>query len=230
MLTAVNKISMQQAKPTEATLLAVDRLLSYAERYPTAEITIRPSNMKLCAQSDASYHSESGARSRAGGALYFGLNSTDGSINGAIDYISTIIPTVCSSAAEAEYAALFLVGREATSARHILHDLGYPQDTTIIMCDNLCAVGVANNDVKQKRSKAIDMRYHWIRDQVQQDKFKIVWEKGSANLADYFTKAHPVSHYTVMRRTYVHTPVPAVIRQCARSRRIEQEITMRIRP
>ena len=55
MLTAVNKISTQQAKPTEATVKAVDRLLSYAERYPNAVIEIRPSNMQLSAQSDASY-------------------------------------------------------------------------------------------------------------------------------------------------------------------------------
>ena len=226
MLTAVTKISAQQSKPTKATMLAVDRLLSYAERFPSAEVIIRPSNMQLCAQSDASYHSESGARSRAGGILYFGTDSS-GNINGAVDYLSTIIPTVCSSAAEAEYAALFLLGREATNARHILHDLGYPQDTTTIMCDNSCAVGIANNDVKQKRSKAIDMRYHWIRDQVQQCKFKIIWEKGSANLADYFTKAHPVSHYAVMRRTYVHTPIPLVIRQCARGRRVARKISMK---
>ena len=93
MLTAVNKISAQQSKPTKATLLAVDRLLSYAEGYSTAQIVIKPSNMKLCAQSDASYHSESGARSRAGGILYFGTQE-DGAINGAVDYISTIIPTV----------------------------------------------------------------------------------------------------------------------------------------
>ena len=94
---------------------------------------------------------------------------TDGTINGAIDYISCIIPTVCSSVAESEYAALFLVGREATNARNILHDLGYPQGTTSTICaNNACAVGIANITVKQKRSKVINVRYHWIRDQVSQ--------------------------------------------------------------
>ena len=224
MLSAVNKISTEQSKPTIATMAAVDRLLSYAERYPSATIVIRRSNMQLCVQSDASYLSERDARSRAGGILYFGLN-TDGTINGAIDYISCVIPTVCSSVAEAEYAALFLAGREATNARTILTDLGYPQHTTPIICDNACAVGIANATVKQKRSKAIDMRYHWIRDQVQQNKFSIRWEEGATNLADYFTKAHPVHHYVTMRRVYVSTPKPLVIKQCARSRRIARRIS-----
>lgn len=223
MLTAVTKISSQQSKPTRATLQAVDRLLSYAERYPTAEVIIRASDMQLHAQSDASYHSESGARSRAGGILYFGTD-TDGNINGAIEYISMIIPTVCSSAAEAEYAALFLLGREATNARHILTDLGYPQHTTTIMCDNSCAVGIANDDVKQKRSKAIDMRYHWIRDQVAQGKLQVKWEKGSANLADYFTKAHPVSHYNVMRRTYYIYYILIISHLIHRDRRERHEL------
>ena len=219
MLTAVNKISSEQSNPTEATLKAVDRLLSYAERYPDATIIIKASNMQLCAQSDASYLSETKARSRAGGMLYFGLTA-EGAVNGAIDYISMIIPTICSSVAEAEYAALFLVGRAITSARHILEDLGYSQLTTTIVCDNSCAVGLANNTVKQKQSKAIDMRYHWTRDQVSQGKFKIRWEAGAGNLADYFTKAHPVHHYVNMRRTYVYTPKPTSIRDCARSRRV----------
>ena len=83
MLTAVNKISSEQSKPTTATLKAIDRLLSYASRHPDASIVLRPSNMQLCAESDASYHSETKARSRAGGILYFGRNS-DGSINVAM--------------------------------------------------------------------------------------------------------------------------------------------------
>jgi hypothetical protein len=220
MLTAVNKISMQQANPTKATLKAIDRLLSYAEKYPDATIEIYPSDMQLCAQSDASYLSETSARSRAGAILYFGL-TPEQSINGAIDYISQVIPTVCSSVAEAEYAALFLTGRAVTYVRNILEDMGHRQRATTIMCDNSCAVGVANDSCKQKRSKAIDMRYHWIRDQVRQGKLAVTWAEGATNLADYFTKAHPVHHYVSMRRIYVYSPAPAVIKlQCARARRI----------
>ena len=75
MLIAVNKISSDQSKPTKATMEAVDRLLSYAARYPNATIVLRPSNMQLQVQSVASYHSETNARSRACGILYFGINS-----------------------------------------------------------------------------------------------------------------------------------------------------------
>ena len=76
-----------------------------------------------------------------------------------------------------------------------LAELGYPQLPTPIICDNLCAVGIANNSFTQKRSKTIDMRYHWIRDQVTLGNFTVTWEPGATNLADFFTKAHPVEHH-----------------------------------
>ena len=222
-LTAVNKISMEQANPTQHTVHAVDRLLSYTQQFPNNGVIIKPSNMQMTAQSDASYLSETKARSRAGGVIHFGLNQ-DGSVNGAVEYISTVIPTVCSSAAEAEYASLFLVGKAITEHRTALHELGHPQRATEITCDNSCAVGIANNKVKQKRSKAIDMRYHWTRDQVRQGKLQVKWEQGVDNLADYFTKAHPVYHFVAKRALYVNTPKPTHPRECARSRRITKRL------
>lgn len=71
--------------------------------------------------------------------------------------------------------------------------------------DNACAAGIANKTVKQKRSKAMDMRFDWIRDRVKQGQFFVYWRKGEENLADYFTKHHPVEHHRKMRPTYLHT-------------------------
>ena len=44
-------------------------------------------------------------------------------INGSILALSTLIPAVVASAAEAEYAALFHVGQETANLRNILADL-----------------------------------------------------------------------------------------------------------
>ena len=204
MLCAVNKLASKQAAPTVDTVTQADRILQYAHRYPNAAVTIRASDMQLRCHSDASYLSEAKSRSRAGGILFLGAIDPVHGVNGAIDYLSCIISTVAASATEAEYASLFLVGREATGASHTLIDLGHPQTATLIICDNKCAVGIANRAVKQKASKSINMRYHWIRDKVDLDEFIIEWEPGSTNLADYFTKNHPVHHHQSMRNVYVH--------------------------
>jgi hypothetical protein len=83
--------------------------------------------------------------------------------------------------------------------------MGYPQPVTIIITDNKCAEGIANRAIKQLRSKSIDMRFHWIRDRVDQHEFKVMWQQGTDNIADYFTKVHPPYHHRQRRHLYVTT-------------------------
>ena len=122
--------------------------------------------------------------------------------NTPVLYLSVIISTIVDSATAAEYAAAFIAAQAATSLRITLGELGYPQPATQITCDNACAVGIANDSFSQKRSKTIDMRYHWLRDQVRLGNFTIIWQPGSINLADFFTKAHSVEHHLNMIKTY----------------------------
>jgi len=56
--------------------------------------------------------------------------------------------------------------------------------------DNNPASGIASDTVKQKRSKAIDMRFYWIHDHDRQGQFTISWSKGWTKRADYFSKHH----------------------------------------
>ena len=68
--------------------------------------------MTLHIQSDASYLSRPNARSVAGAIFYLGNKDQPAHINGAIHVLSTIIPSIVSSVAEAEYAVLFIAGQE----------------------------------------------------------------------------------------------------------------------
>ena len=74
---------------------------------------------------------------------------------------------------------------------------------TQITCDNMCAVGIANKTLTQKRSKTIEMRYHWIQDQVDLGNFTVTWQPGADNLADFFTETQPVQHHIEMMRIYL---------------------------
>ena len=206
MLTAVNKLGSRQARPTEAVLRDTMQLLNYAATWPNAATVFKASGMQLAVHSDASYLSETEARSRAGGVFFLTDRDKLGdpaAFNGPIDCTSTIIKCVVGSAFEAEYAALYLNGTSAEEMRNTLTDLGYPQGPTPIISDNQCAVGVANRTVKQKRSKATDMRFHWIRDRAGQGHFVISWSPGTTNFADFFTKSHPAKHQRDMRPIYV---------------------------
>jgi hypothetical protein len=206
MLVALGRLASSQATPTEAVLPNLAHFLQYAASWPNASVVFHASDMLLAVDSDASYLSEPKSRSRAGGRHY--LTSSDGISrdNGPVDVVSAIIPSVVSSAFEAEYAALFLNGRTAEELRGTLDDLGWPQAATPITSDNSTAIGIGNRKSKQRRSKAIDMRYHWIRDRVDQRHFTLSWAPGATNRADFFTKLHSAAHNKEQRHHYVLDP------------------------
>ena len=93
--------------------------------------------------------------------------------------------------------------------RNILHSLGYPQPPTSIFCDNACAVGIANDTITPRRTKSIDMNFHWIRDRVRQGRFIVTWLKGEHNLADFFTKPLPVHTHQKLMSVLVSTSTPS---------------------
>jgi Reverse transcriptase (RNA-dependent DNA polymerase) len=212
-LVQLGRLGTQQSKPTKLTEAAAHHFLRYVATWPDAMLVFHASDMVLKVSSDASYLSEPNARSRAGGYHYLGFNDSSRDTdppNAAIHVHCSLFDVVHSSAAEAEYAACFLNAKEAEEFRNTLADLGYPQKATVIAVDNSCAVGLANDTVKQRRSKAIDMRYHWVRDRVKQGHFIVQWESGKSNLADYFTKIHPPKFHRERRSLYVRDPIRSV--------------------
>ena len=218
MLVTLGTLAAAQTKGTQATAEACVQLLDYAATHPSAIIRYHASDMILRIHSDASYLSEPQARSRAGGYFYLGSQTEDHSpldhttkANGAIHVLSSIMNVVCASATEAEVGALFYNAQDGCTLRNALNFLGHEQPATPIQTDNACAEGIVNDTVKQKRSKAIDMRFYWIRDRVRQGQFEIFWKKGKDNLGDYFTKHHPTAHHRQMRTIYLHETMNCLI-------------------
>jgi hypothetical protein len=215
MLVALGSLAATQTTSTQATATACTQLLNYCATHPDAVIRYHASDMVLHTHSDASYLSEPKARSRAGGLHFLSSSPSDPSkapdpyappvpLNGAILVVSKIMRMVLASAAEAEIGGLFYNGQEANTIRTVLTEMGHPQPPTLIQTDNNTAAGIANETVKQRRSKAIDMRFYWIRDRVRQGQFIIHWKRGEDNLADYFTKHHPPAHHRRVRSHYLH--------------------------
>ena len=124
-----------------------------------------------------------------------------------------------SSAFEAEYAALFMAAKNGLSHRYTLNDIDCIQPPTIITTDNIVAKGIATSTCKVRRSKSIDMRYHWLRDRVALKDFDIVWHPGVDSLADFNTKIQPTSQVLKMRHYYVKDTGPTI--STARKRRTE---------
>jgi hypothetical protein len=75
--------------------------------------------------------------------------------------------TVALSSAEAEYMALSDCVKEVLWMRMLLKDIGSEQlEATTIQEDNQGAIALAKNVGYQARTKHIDIRYHFVREQV----------------------------------------------------------------
>ena len=213
--------------PTEATRQACDHLLDYLATHPLSVIRYYASDMILCLVSDAAYLVLPNARSRCA-TLYTLTNKSTASStpdpNGPLHVLCKTIKGVTASASEAETGGIFLGTQEACALIQTLIELGHPQPIsgTPIETDNSTAHDILTAQVRMKRSKAFDMRYHWIKDRIAQKQFDLYWSTGRLNRGDYFTKHHPPAHHRLMRSKYLQTPdvhlansfVPTHVRGC----------------
>ncbi len=170
--------------------------------------------MVLAAHIDASYLSKPNLRSRARGHFFLSSNSTIPQNNGAVLNIAHIIKHVILSATEAELAGIYIMAREAVYIRIILEEMGHKQPATPLQTNNAMAKAVTNGKVQPKHTKAMDMRFHWLRDRECQRQLRIYWQPGKLNYADYWTKHHPTKHHQHVRKEFI-TPqiVLKILRQ-----------------
>ncbi len=183
------------------------QLLDYLATYPNATICFCASDMIMNIHSDASYLSESDARSRACGHFFMGWSPMDGDpiqLNGAFFTLCAILQFVVASAAEAELGALFRNCKEGMIFQLTLKQLGHPQSKTPIHCNNATAVGIANDTVKRQHSQSMEMRYFWVCDKIAQHAYDVKWHPGQENLADYQSKHHLGAHHIAVCPWYLH--------------------------
>lgn len=120
--------------------------------------------------------------------------------NGNILIECKTLRSVVTSAAEAETHGVFHNARMTIMIRNILEAMGHKQQSpTQLKTDNSTAAGYVNNNMQMKRSKTWDMHLHFLRDRENHNFFKVFWEKGASNGADYFTKHHPTRHHCHVR-------------------------------
>jgi hypothetical protein len=202
LLVPLSALASQLSTAKTTTIKAVSHLLDYYSTHPESTIRYYDSDMQLIIHSDASSLSEAKAKSRIGGYFYLG-GKTDSRMKplSKVPLLcqTTVLKYVVSSVAEAEFGALFVNAKEGTVTRTTLSEMGHNQDATDLTTDNTTADGIINSTVQQKLSKAMDMRFYWVKDRVEQKQFNVGWAPGNTHLGYYFTKHHSPAHHKCMR-------------------------------
>ncbi|EJK74185.1 hypothetical protein THAOC_04151 [Thalassiosira oceanica] len=70
----------------------------------------------------------------------------------------------CLRSPKAELGDLYIMVHEDIWIRVILEELGHKQPPTLIQTDSSTTAGIINNTIQPKQTKAIDRRFHWLRD------------------------------------------------------------------
>ena len=114
-------------------------------------------------------------------------------LNGvAISWKSRAQKGVTLSSSEAEFVALSEAVKEIRFIFQVLRSMGIKVKTPIVVrADNVGAMFMAKNTSISDRTKHVDIRYHFIREFVDQEFIKIVFVSTKENVADIFTKNLP---------------------------------------
>lgn len=195
----VTRLSQCMNRPTKADLNAAKHVLRYLKgtMNKCLKFTRSQDELKLIGYSDSDWAGSNDRKSTSGYA--FTLNS-DGPL---ISYKSKKQNVVALSSCEAEYVAITVAVQEAKFLKQLYSDM----TCSILQCvtvfvDNQGAISLGNNPVHHQRSKHIDVKYHFIRLEIQNKSIELKYIPTSENVADVFTK--PMSKVKLNKLSILH--------------------------
>ncbi|EWM20262.1 retrotransposon unclassified [Nannochloropsis gaditana] len=120
----------------------------------------------------------------------YALTLSHGDDVNTIDWKAKQQDVVALSSAKSELiSARSATHTSALYIRQLLMDLGSKQDKpTMIMEDNQACIAMSNNPITHKRTKHIDVRYHFVREKVESKEVKLAYAPTQHHLADILTK------------------------------------------
>ncbi|KAK9706833.1 hypothetical protein RND81_07G154900 [Saponaria officinalis] len=75
--------------------------------------------------------------------------------------------------------------------KRFLRELGLKQNEFVVFCDSQSALDLSKNTMYHARTKHIDVRYHWLRDVIEDKQLKLKKVHTDKNASDMLTKGVP---------------------------------------
>ena len=108
---------------------------------------------------------------------------------GAISWSSKLQSIVALSTTEAEYVAATSAGQEILWLRNLFQEIGYSLNVpSPLWLDNQSALSVAKNPEHHGRMKHLDLRFYWLRDEVDKGTIQVAHLRTDDMPADVLTK------------------------------------------
>jgi hypothetical protein len=180
---AVSVLTRHLKHPTYDACKAACRVLNYLSNSRSKGIRYHGSKLCLHAYTDSDWGSDKDTRRSTSGTIVL-------MAGGPVNWMSKLQPIVALSSMEAEYIAAFFAVQDIVWILQLLRDIGLQRSRPIpVHIDNMSARQLAMNPVHHQRSKHIDIKYHWLRDQVAASRVVLIHTDTTDQRADFLTKS-----------------------------------------
>jgi hypothetical protein len=137
-------------------------------------------NTTLLGYCDASWGNNEDYSSVSGYVFLFGGN--------LVSWSSKKQSIIALSSSESEYVAATHAAQEALWFQQLLEELGIRQNTINVYEDNQGCIALTKNPQENKRTRHIQIKYHFIRNHVKSQRLNFLYCPTQYQLADMFTK------------------------------------------
>ncbi|XP_062557877.1 uncharacterized protein LOC134222730 [Armigeres subalbatus] len=187
---AVNVVSSYNNNPGKTHWIAAKRILRYLKGTKSVKLVYRKQNEVLFEGfTDADWGNDPESRRSITGYVFQYAG-------GSVSWSCRRQPTVALSTTEAEYMALSAATQEALWWRGFRDELFGIEQPVPMFCDNRSAICLAENEIGYSpRSKHIDLRHHFVREQLQMKKIEINHVGSKQQKADVLTKPVPAPKF-----------------------------------
>lgn len=186
---AVFVASRYLENPTVVHERAAKRILRYIKKTINFGILYTQNSLEIKAYSDADYAGDVSTRkSTSGSVVLIGDN--------LVSWSSERQQSVSLSTTESEYIAGSQCVKELVWLKSLLCEiLNESSIKTTLYMDNQSAIRLVKNPEFHKRTKHIDIRYHFIREKFEAKIFDLEYVETKNMIADVFTKALPAAKF-----------------------------------
>ena len=181
----VTLLSRFMQKPTKMHLKIARGVLRYLKATIDHKLTYVKSEdpLKIVGHSDSDWASDNDFQSISGYVFKLNENSA------LISWRSGKQSLVAASSTEAEYIALFHACSEALFLRQLIGEMHNTKPQTVqIFGDNIGSIKLADHQAYHKKSRHINIKFHFIRNYVANKSIKITYIPSKMNMADMCTK------------------------------------------
>lgn len=193
---AVSILSQRVINPRTTDMNEVKRLIRYLKgtRNMKLHLSSKNTDESLVAYSDSDWAEDRVDRKSNSGFICYVLG-------GAVSWTCKKQDIVALSSTEAEYVALTETCKEVLWLKRLTNDFNIlVPETTLIKTDSQSCVAMIYNQKSSGRTKHIDARYHFIRNQVEEKRVCLKYHPTETNVADLLTKPLGGTKIAALRR------------------------------